>query len=277
MLEQDPLQDLGVGSSSYIHLLVESMRRAFADRSEWYGDPAFVHVPLTSLLLPEYLKVRRATIDTGKATTSKAVKPGDHVDLEKHETTHFTVMDDSGFVVSNTYTLNGSFGSGAIAAGTGILLNNEMDDFAVKPGTPNMFGLIQGRRNKIAPKKRPLSSMTPTIFVKDHHPVLALGSPGGPTIINTVLQVSLNVLVHDYDVQAAVDEPRFHHQWLPDQITWEPRGLNPDVRARLTSMGHIFAEHGRFFGDAHGILFDKSKHVFMGGADSRLGGKAVAP
>ena len=277
MLENDPLQDLGVGSSSYIHLLVETMRRAFADRSQWYGDPDFVDVPIASLLKPEYLKGRRSEIDPARASTSQAVRPGEHADGEKHETTHFTVMDDSGFVVSNTYTLNGSFGSGAIAAGTGILLNNEMDDFAVKPGTPNMFGLIQGPRNKIAPKKRPLSSMTPTSFVKDHQPVLALGSPGGPTIINTVLQVSLNILVHDYDVQAAVDEPRFHHQWLPDEITWEPRGLNPDARARLKDMGHVFSDNGRYFGDSNGIVFDQRKHLYMGGADSRLGGKAVAP
>jgi gamma-glutamyltranspeptidase/glutathione hydrolase len=277
MLEQDPLQDLAVGSSRYVHLLVETMRRAFADRSEWYGDPDFVQVPLASLLRPDYLQDRRMSIDGTKATASQTIKPAQDLPSEKNETTHFTIMDHSGFVVSNTYTLNGSFGAGAIAEGTGILLNNEMDDFAAKPGTPNMFGLIQGARNKIAPHKRPLSSMTPTIFIKDGHPVLALGSPGGPTIINTVLQVSLNVLVHGYDVQAAVDEPRFHHQWLPDEITWEPRGLNADSRQKLESMGHRFTPEGRFMGDAQVIEFVPQTRLYRGGTDSRLGGKAVAP
>jgi gamma-glutamyltranspeptidase/glutathione hydrolase len=277
MLEHDDLKKMELGSSSYLHLLVESMKRAFADRSEWYGDPAFVNIPMKMLLSADYLKKRRAGISPVKASRSQDIAAASDMPGEKLETTHFTVVDASGFAISNTYTLNGSFGSGVVPKGTGILLNNEMDDFMIKPGLPNMFGLIQSTRNKIAPGKRPLSSMTPTIFVKDQSPVLVVGSPGGPTIINTVLQVSLNVLVHGYDVQAAVEEPRVHHQWMPDEIRWEPHGISFDTRARLETLGHFLAKEPRYFGDAQAVTFDRARGEWAGGADSRWGGTAVAP
>ena len=276
MMGGDDLKTLGFGSARYLHLLVEVMKRAFADRSEWYGDPAFVHVPLIELLKPTYLRERRASI-LDKAVPSLEIKPARVPEGESHETTHFTIIDREGMVVTNTYTLNGSFGSGVVVPGTGILLNNEMDDFTSKPGEPNMYGLIQGKRNSIAPRKRPLSSMTPTIFVKDGRAVLALGSPGGPTIINTVLQVSLNVLVQGWNVQSAVEAPRIHHQWMPDEIRWEPQGINPDTRKIMESMGHVFAKEPRSMGDAQAIVYDPERKEWSGGADSRRGGKAVAP
>jgi gamma-glutamyltranspeptidase/glutathione hydrolase len=179
-------------------------------------------------------------------------------------------------IISNTYTLNGSFGSGAVAEGTGILLNNEMDDFTSKAGSSNMYGLIQNARNAIEPGKRPLSSMTPTIVLQENKPLLALGSPGGPTIINSVLQVTLNVLEHGMDVQAAIDAPKLHHQWLPDRIHYEPFGVNPDTRRLLESMGHTFADRPANFGDVQAVFFDKKRQQWSGGSDSRLGGAAVA-
>lgn len=277
MLAKDDLKKLGFGSAAYLHLLTESMRRAFADRSQWFGDPGFVRNPLTQLLDPKYLAKRRASIDTLKASASRAVEPADIRPEEKPETTHFTIIDADGMIVSNTYTLNGSFGSGAVAEGTGVLLNNEMDDFAAKPGTPNMYGLVQNERNAIAPRKRPLSSMTPTIISRDGKPILALGSPGGPTIINTVLQVTLNVLVHGMNIQEAVDAPRIHQQWMPDQIMWEPHGINPDTRRIMEGMGHIFSERPRFMGDAQAIYFDEARGLWSGAADSRWGGKVAVP
>lgn len=278
MLERDDLKSLGSGSAATLHLLVEAMRRAFADRSEWLGDPAFVKNPIRQLLDPSYLKQRRLSINLKEASASRDIKAADlkDADSEKPETTHFTVSDKDGMIVSITYTLNGNFGSGVTAKGSGILLNNEMDDFAAKVGEPNMFGLIQSARNRIEAGKRPLSSMTPTIFLKDEQAVLALGSPGGPTIINTVLQVSLNVLVHGMNVQEAVDAPRVHQQWLPDEIVYEPGGLNPDTRQKLESMGHRLTQKPRFMGDAQAIYFDLQSRSWSGGSDSRWGGKVTA-
>ncbi len=277
MLAHDDLKALGYGSAAYSHLLVETMKRAFADRSEWFGDPAYIKNPITELVRPSYLAARRGTIKDARATPSSEIKAGDLGAIEKPDTTHFTIIDAEGMIVSNTYTLNGSFGSGAVAAGTGILLNNEMDDFAAKPGTPNMYGLLQNERNAIAPGKRPLSSMTPTIVLKDGKAILALGSPGGPTIINSVLQVMLNVLIHGMSIQEAIDAPRLHHQWMPDKVSWEPFGINPDTRRILEGQGHVFADKPRFMGDVQAVSFDAVRNQWVGGSDSRWGGSVAVP
>jgi gamma-glutamyltranspeptidase/glutathione hydrolase len=276
MLEKDDLNKLGFGSAAYNHLLVETMRRAFADRSEWFGDPDFIKNPLAEILNPDYIASRRSSISSLKATPSQDIKPGTFEVKESTETTHFTVVDAKGMIVSNTYTLNGSFGSGATAAGTGILLNNEMDDFSSKPGSPNMYGLLQSTRNAIGPKKRPLSSMTPTIVLENNQPILALGSPGGPTIINSVFQVTLNTLEFGMDIQAAIDAPKLHHQWMPDRIRAEPFGINPDTKRLMEAMGHAFADKPFFFGDVQAVRFDQKRQQWSGGSDSRHGGAVVA-
>jgi gamma-glutamyltranspeptidase/glutathione hydrolase len=275
MLEKDDLATLGFGSAAYNHLLVETMKRAFADRAEWFGDPDFAQNPLQKFLDPAYLAKRRAGIDLKKATPSQAIKPGDFSDKESTETTHYTIVDKQGMIISNTYTLNGSFGSGATADGTGILLNNEMDDFSSKPGSPNMYGLLQSERNAIAPRKRPLSSMTPTIILENGKPILALGSPGGPTIINSVFQVTLNTLVFGMDIQAAIDAPKLHHQWMPDRILSEPFGVNPDTKRIMESMGHHFGDRVFAFGDVQAVLYDKKRQQWSGGSDSRHGGSVA--
>jgi gamma-glutamyltranspeptidase/glutathione hydrolase len=275
MLEKDDLASLGFGSAAYNHLLVETMKRAFADRSEWFGDPDFVQNPLQKFLDPAYLAKRRAGMSPTKATPSQDIKPGDFSDKESTETTHYTVVDAQGMIISNTYTLNGSFGSGATAEGTGILLNNEMDDFSSKVGSPNMYGLLQSDRNAIAPRKRPLSSMTPTIILEDGKPILALGSPGGPTIINSVFQVTLNALVFGMNIQAAIDAPKLHHQWMPDRILFEPMGVNPDTQKIMQGMGHIFGDRSFQFGDVQAVLYDKKRQQWSGGSDSRHGGSVA--
>lgn len=275
MLEKDDVEALGFGSAAYNHLLVETMKRAFADRSEWFGDPDFVQTPLQKFLAPDYLAKRRAGINMSKATPSQDIKPGDFSDKESTETTHYTIVDTQGMIISNTYTLNGSFGSGVTADGTGILLNNEMDDFSSKPGSPNMYGLLQSDRNAIAPKKRPLSSMTPTIVLEDGKPILALGSPGGPTIINSVFQVTLNTLVFGMNIQAAIDAPKLHHQWMPDRILSEPWGINPDTKKIMQSMGHNFGDRVFQFGDVQAVLYDKKRQQWSGGSDSRHGGSVA--
>jgi gamma-glutamyltranspeptidase/glutathione hydrolase len=202
------------------------------------GDPDFVRLPMTSLLSPKYIAARRASIDPERATPSSQIKATVFDGKESYETTHYTVADEAGNVVAVTYTLNGGFGSKVTATGLGFLLNNEMDDFAAKPGEANMYGLIQGEANAIAPGKTPLSAMTPTIVLKDGKPVLAVGSPGGPTIINTVLEVIVNVLDFGMNVQDAVNWPRFHHQWMPDALRVE-RGISPDTVALLEKRGHV--------------------------------------
>ncbi len=275
MLEKDDLASHGFGSAAYKNLLIETMKRAFADRSEWFGDPDFVQNPLQKFLDPAYLAQRRAGINLTKATASQEIKPGDFADKESTETTHYTVVDAQGMIISNTYTLNGSFGSGVTADGTGILLNNEMDDFSSKPGSPNMYGLLQSDRNAIAPKKRPLSSMTPTIILEGGKPILALGSPGGPTIINSVFQVTLNALVFDMNIQAAIDAPKLHHQWMPDRILYEPFGVNPDTRKIMQGMGHNFGDRSFQFGDVQAVYFDKKRQQWSGGSDSRHGGSVA--
>jgi gamma-glutamyltranspeptidase/glutathione hydrolase len=281
MLEAYDLKAMGWGSAQYTHTVVEVMRRAFADRAQFLGDTDFVKVPVTALTSPKYAAARRATIDPDHASKSAEIAGGNPAPYESPETTHFTIIDGEGNIVSNTYTLNDSYGAGVTAKGTGFLLNNEMDDFTSKAGVPNDYGLIQGEANAIAPKKRPLSSMTPAIVLKDGQPFFAIGSPGGPTIINTVLQVILNVVDFGMDLQEAIEAPRFHHQWLPDYIYWEQFGLNPDTRAILEKMGHAFrpipgaSRSPSELGDAQGVMIDRTTGLRLGASDPRLGGVPV--
>jgi gamma-glutamyltranspeptidase / glutathione hydrolase len=237
ILEGTGFEKGGAGSASSVHFITEAMRRYFADRSEHLGDPDFVKVPLTSLLAPGYIQKLRASIDPERATPSSEIHAAKFTGHESNETTHYSVADGDGNIAIVTYTLNGGYGSKVTATGLGFLLNNEMDDFAPKPGEANMYGLIQGEANAIAPRKTPLSSMTPTIVLKDGKPVLALGSPGGPTIINTVLEVTINFLDFKMNVQDAVNWPRFHHQWLPDELRMET-GYSPDTIALLEKRGY---------------------------------------
>jgi gamma-glutamyltranspeptidase/glutathione hydrolase len=266
---------MGWHSSKYVHTVVEVMRRAFADRAEFLGDTDFVKVPVAGLVSPRYAAERAKSIDPAHATDSHALGKGDPAPYESSETTHFVIVDKDGNAVTNTYTLNDSFGSGATAKGTGLLLNDEMDDFTSKPGVPNDYQLIQGEANAIAPRKRPLSSMTPTFVLKDGKLLLAIGSPGGPTIINTVLQVLLNVVDFDMDVQEAIAAARFHHQWLPDEIYWEEYEFNEDTRSALERMGHKFRENPNSLGDAQGVEIDQKTGIRMGASDPRLGGVPV--
>ena len=275
MLERYDLKAMGAGSSRALHLMIEAMRRAYADRAEFLGDPDFVAVPVAALTAPDYADRRAATISTTSASPSRTVGHGEPAPREGQETTHFTIVDRWGSVVANTYTLNDSYGSRYVVAGAGFLMNNEMDDFAAKPGTANLYGLVQGEANAIQPRKRPLSSMTPTLVLRDGRLWFALGSPGGGTIINTVLQVILNVVDHGMDLQQAVDAPRIHHQWLPDSIDWEPYGISPDGRAALEGMGHVFRAAPHTLGDVHAIMIDPRIGVRLGVSDPRLNGRAV--
>jgi len=269
ILEGFDLQKLDANSSDRYHLMAEAMRRAFADRAEYMGDADFVKVPVPGLIDKAYAATLRATINTERASTSEEIRAGRPAGYESEETTHFTVVDAEGNAVSNTYTLNNSYGSAAVAKGTGLLLNDEMDDFAAKPGTPNMYGLIQGERNAVAPKKRPLSAMTPTIVLrKDGSLWFTVGSPGGPTIINTVLCVITNVIDYEMNIQQAIDFPRIHHQWLPDELVGEPLGLSGDTQKALTARGHKLAKL-RYLGDAEGIMIEEKTGVRLGATDPR--------
>src|SRR5689334_9683000 len=269
ILEGFDLQKMEASSSDRYHLMAEAMRRAFADRAEYMGDSDFVKVPVQGLIDKSYAKTLRSSINTDRASTSAEVRAGRPAGYESDETTHFTVVDSQGNAVSNTYTLNNSYGSAAVAKGTGLLLNDEMDDFAAKPGTPNMYGLIQGERNAVAPKKRPLSAMTPTIVLrKDGSLWFTVGSPGGPTIINTVLCVITNVIDYGMNIQQAIDFPRIHHQWLPDELVGEPSGFSSDTQRALTSRGHTLGKL-RYLGDAEGIMIEQKTGVRLGATDPR--------
>ena len=276
ILEGFDLQKIEASSSERYHLMAEAMRRAFADRAEYMGDSDFVKVPIAGLIEKPYADTLRRTINTDRASTSAEVRAGRPAGYESEETTHFTVVDAEGNAVANTYTLNNSYGSGAVAKGTGLLLNDEMDDFAAKPGTPNMYGLIQGERNAVAPRKRPLSAMTPTIVLrKDGSLWFTVGSPGGPTIINTVLCIITNVIDYEMNIQQAIDFPRIHHQWLPDELVGEPFGLSGDTQRALTSRGHKLAKL-RYLGDAEGIMIEEKTGIRLGATDPRRSdGQAV--
>ncbi len=243
VLEQFPLSEYGANSAKSIQLMTETMKRAYADRSKHLGDSDFYDVPVEWLTNKSYAKAIAEEIAKGEVKPSKDIFPGTVAAKESDETTQFSVVDQWGNAVSNTYTLNYSFGSGLMVAGTGILLNNEMDDFSAKPGTPNGYGLIGGEANSIQAYKRPLSSMTPTMVFKDGKIKLMTGSPGGSRIINAVLQVIINVIDHDMNIAAATHAPRFHHQWLPDVLFVEPE-MNKDTINLLTEMGYKVKRSG---------------------------------
>ena len=277
MLESIDMAALGYGSAARTHAIIEAERRAYADRAEHLGDPDFYPVPIEMLTSKDYAKQRFADFDPKKAGVSSAIKPG-QVLVESPDTTHASVMDAAGNAVSYTTTLNLSYGSKIVAPGTGVLLNNEMDDFSAKENTPNFYGLLGRKANSIEPGKRMLSSMTPTIVLKDGKPVLVTGSPGGSTIITTTLQVVLNTLDHGMDVAQAVAAPRFHHQWQPDRVVHEADAFSPDTLAILKAMGHenlfpVPAFLGRGIGDANSVSRDEKG--IWGAADPRNAGTAA--
>jgi gamma-glutamyltranspeptidase / glutathione hydrolase len=274
MLEGSGYEKTGAGSAATIHYVAEVMRRFYADRSEYFGDPDFVKMPMHQLLDPRYIASRRSSIDPQHATPSDQIRAGNLAPYEKTETTHYDIVDSEGNALAVTYTLNGGYGSGVTAPGLGFLLNNEMDDFAAKPGEENLFHLIQGEANAIQPSKRPLSSMTPTILVRGGKPFLVLGAPGGSRIINGVFQVILNVVDFHMNVQDAIDWPRFHHQWMPDQLYLES-GISPDTIAILRAMGHKIAPYENtnpVVARVEAILNDQG--WLQGGADGRGNSKA---
>ncbi len=273
MLEGSSYEKAGAGSAAAIHYVAETMRRFYADRSQYLGDPDFVRVPLSGLLDPAYIRQRRATIDPDHATPSARLLPGNPSHKESTETTHYDVVDAEGNAVSVTYTLNGGYGNGITVPGAGFLLNNEMDDFAAQPGVPNLFGLVQGEANAIQAGKRPLSSMTPTILAREGKFFLAVGAPGGSRITTAVLQVILNVVDFGMNAQEAVDFPRFHHQWQPDKLFLEP-GFSPDTVALLKARGHdVDYRPGNVAAVVELIVNDKG--WLHGAADGRRPGKAA--
>jgi gamma-glutamyltranspeptidase / glutathione hydrolase len=280
MLEPRKVGALGLNSAAKIHLFAEVMRRAFRDRAELLGDPDFVQVPVTALLDRDHLTREMEDFDPVRATPNDALPAvASVISHESSQTTQFSVIDTAGNAVSITYTLNGLWGDGVTVPGAGFLLNNEMDDFTSKVGARNMYGLVQGETNAIAPGKRPLSSMTPTIVVKDGKPFLITGSPGGPTIINTVLLVITNVIDHGLTVTQAVDAPRFHHQWQPDVIGYEPFFTSPDTLALLRGDGYTFTLRTLYpnapestahtWGDAETIEIDPKTGLRLGANDPR--------
>jgi len=265
-LEKYPIGNLGHNSAKTIHLMAEAMKRAYADRSKYLGDSDFVEVPLAGIISKKYAASLRAGIDPNFASNSKDILPGNPMGFESNETTHFPIVDKFGNAVSNTYTINFSYGSGIVVEGAGFLLNNEMDDFSAKPGVPNAYGLIGGEANKIEPNKRMLSSMSPTVVMKNGKNFLVAGSPGGSRIITTTLQVIMNVIDHGLNVQAAVNAPRIHHQWLPDEIRIE-EGISPDTLRLLEAVGHTVNEKSSM-GAIQSIMIAEDGTMY-GGADPR--------
>ncbi|PHI28531.1 Gamma-glutamyltranspeptidase precursor [Budvicia aquatica] len=237
ILENFDLKSMGQNSADAIHVMSEAMKFAYADRSEYLGDPDFVTVPVGALTSKEYAKSLAAKIDMNKARPSSEIRPGKLAPYESDQTTHYSVVDSQGNAVAVTYTLNTNFGSGIVAGSSGILLNNQMDDFSAKPGVPNVYGLIGGEANAVQAGKRPLSSMSPTIVTKDGQVFLATGSPGGSRIITTVLQIVLNTLEFNMNIAEATNAPRIHHQWLPEEIRIE-KGISPDTIRLLEKKGH---------------------------------------
>lgn len=283
ILEAYPLGFTGYGSAETVHLMAEAMRQAFVDRNSALGDPDFVKNPTETLLSQTYADTVRARIDPNRAGVSADMKP---VGTESHETTHYSIIDKDGNAVAVTYTLNGAFGARVVAPGTGVLLNNEMDDFTQKPGVPNLYGLVQGEANAIAPGKTPLSSMSPTIVTENGETVMVIGSPGGSRIITIVAGAIMNVVDHGMTIQEAVDAPRIHHQWQPDRITIEPRALSPDTIRLLAAKGHKVAEDPNWpvWGEAAGILVGgpslkardpQAPQRFFGAIDARAGAGAA--
>jgi gamma-glutamyltranspeptidase/glutathione hydrolase len=257
----------GAGSAKTYHYLAEVMRRFYADRNQYLGDPDAVNNPISRLLDQQYVSARRATIDPERASPSYQINPGLVAGTEGTETTHYSIVDEQGNAVAVTYTLNSAYGCGVTVPGAGFLLNDEMDDFAAKPGEPNLYGLVQGEKNAIAPGKRPLSSMMPTILMKGGKLFMVLGSPGGSTIPTAVLQVIVNVIDFHMNVQDAVDFPRVHHQWKPDRLEFEV-GVSPDTISVLKQMGYSIEEsHPRILARVEAILI--SDGWLQGANDSR--------
>ena len=264
--------EMGFLTDETVHLMAEAERRVYADRAQWLGDADFVDVPVDELTDPAYMHRRMATFDPDHVTPTDSVAHGDPLAYESAETTHFSVVDSAGTAVSVTTTINGSYGSKVVVDGAGFFLNNEMDDFSVKPGVPNMYGLVGSEANAIAPEKRMLSSMSPTIVVDPEGRLfLVIGTPGGSTIITTVFQVIQNVVDHGMNIQEAVAAPRVHHQWKPDALRAEPDALTPEVEAALEARGWSVVER-RPWGRADGILVEydvPGGRVYRGGADPR--------
>ena len=258
--------DLSYNSLDYIHILTEIERRAYADRAEHLADADFWDVPEKMLLSKFYAKERASSININEATLSTDISYGNSYINQSEETTHYSIVDKEGNAVSVTTTINSGYGNGITITGAGFLMNNEMDDFSSKPGEPNMFGLLGNEAKAIEPKKRPLSSMTPTIVLKDDKPFLILGTPGGSTIITTVLQNFLNVVIHEMDIQKAVSSPRVHSQWMPDMVFHEKGGLSKSLIRKLSERGHDVKLRGNI-GEANGIMINDQG--FWGGPDSR--------
>jgi gamma-glutamyltranspeptidase/glutathione hydrolase len=271
ILEGFPMHEMAQGTAPSLHVMIEAMKRAYADRARYLGDPAFVNAPIETLIAKDYAARQRAGIDLNRATPStdalSATPP-----REGGNTTHFSVIDSHGNAVSNTTTLNFSYGLGMVAEGTGVLLNNELDDFTAAPGASNAYGLVGFEANLPGPGKRPLSSMAPTIVLKDGKPVLVTGSPGGSRIISAVLQVIVDVLDYGMDVASAVAAPRLHHQWLPDEVRIE-RGFSPDAIAALKAMGHVIVEP---LGQTSANSIAVTPHGVMGAPDPRTRGAEAA-
>jgi gamma-glutamyltranspeptidase/glutathione hydrolase len=269
ILEGYDIAALGFRSTKSVHLMVEAMRRGYRDRNAYLGDPEFVANPVERLLSKDYA----ASLRTAIARVSAEKEAGEGAPREKSETTHYSVVDGEGNAVAVTYTINGYFGAGVVAPGTGFFLNNEMDDFTVKPGAANLYGLVQGEPNAIAPGKRPLSSMAPTLVERDGKVVLVLGSPGGSRIITTVLETIMNIVDHGMAAQEAVDAPRLHHQSQPENVYFERSGLSPEVVTQLTEMGYKLVEQ-RPWGAVE--LIEIANHRLRGASDSRLPAGAAA-
>jgi len=271
ILEGFDLKAMGAGSAASLHVLAEAMKPAYADRATFLGDPDRVKVPVKGLTSKKYAETLRAAIDANRARRADEVKAGDPLPYESDQTTHFSVVDAEGNAVANTYTLNFSFGMGMVAPGTGVLMNNEMDDFSAKAGALNAYGLVGGDTNSVHPGARPLSSMTPTILFKDGKPFLVTGSPGGSRIITTVLQVVVNVVDFGMNIAEAVAAPRIHHQWKPDALVVE-HGLSPDTLKLLLDKGHR-VQPGRTSGSANSIMVTKAG--LQGASDPRQRGTAA--
>jgi gamma-glutamyltranspeptidase/glutathione hydrolase len=269
MIEPFNIGDLEYKSYQAMHLMIEAERRSYADRSYFLGDPDFVSIPKYHLISSDYLSERMSNYNPLLATKSSDISYGDIVVIESEETTHFSILDSFGNAVSVTTTLNGSYGSKVFIDEIGVFMNNEMDDFSSKPGSPNMFGLVGGRANSIKSKKRMLSSMTPTIVEKNGKLFLILGTPGGSTIITSVFQTILNTYEYKMGIQESIDSPRFHHQWVPDSIKFESNFKNINELKKLKSLGHKFnIEKSKLIGRVDAIMVDEDGHISVG-ADKR--------
>ncbi|MBN1349037.1 gamma-glutamyltransferase [candidate division KSB1 bacterium] len=276
ILEAFDLRHSGFNSSRYVHVLAEGLRRVYADRATYLGDPDFWDVPVQGLISKAYAEKLREGIDPLCATPSCDISAGSPQIYESDQTTHYSVIDKNHLAVAVTTTINSGYGSKVVIEGAGFLMNNEMDDFSAKPNTPNLYGLVGGEANAIAPEKRMLSSMSPTIIANDGKPFMVLGAMGGSAIITSVAQCILNVVEHDMNIQEAVDAPRIHEQWLPDEIVYEERGLAFDVLENLRKMGHTLSETHNYRAEVNAILICPRTSTLYGAADSRYDGCAEA-